>query len=84
MDITGTPCIICNEWHKGSTLEYKGHAHQDAEGCGNVRLLVVGAGKVEHCWRCGCQKSGWVNVKNEISSACSDNLCVCHTAEEAA
>lgn len=82
--MTGTPCVKCNEWHKGATLGYKGHEHQDSDGCGNIRLLVIGGGKVEHCWRCGCCKSGWVNVKNTVMGYCTDIDCVCHVAEKAA
>lgn len=79
--MNGTPCLICNDRHKGATIESYGHAHQDHDGVGNVRMLVIGAGKVEFCWRCGCQKSGWANVPNELSGRCSDESCVCHTAE---
>jgi len=79
----GTPCIICNEWHNGSTLEYKGHPHEDMPGCGNIRILVIGKGKKEYCWRCGCRKSGWIDVRNKIYHDCTDMHCVCHSAEKA-
>jgi hypothetical protein len=48
-----------------------------------VRLLVIGGGKPECCWRCGCIKSGWANVPNEVSSHCFDDQCICHTVERA-
>lgn len=37
----------------------------------------------EFCWRCSCQKSGWVNVPNEVLSTCADNDCPCHKKERA-
>lgn len=80
MDEYETPCVICNERHKGSTLEYKGHDHQNSYGVGSVRLLVIGAGMAEYCWRCSCIKSGWSNVPNAVAYRC-DGKCVCHTAE---
>lgn len=83
----GTPCVICNTWHKGVKPEVTGHAHQDREGVGYVRLLVIGLPRSEtipeFCWRCSCQKSAWVNVPNEVSNHCADSYCVCHTADRA-
>jgi hypothetical protein len=73
-----TPCIHCNEIHKGATLH---HAHEDREGIGYVRLLVVRG--PEFCWRCGCQKSGWTNVPNDIAVSCPNPDCICHTAVRA-
>lgn len=83
MYTNGTPCVICNDKHKGATVESYGHAHQDSDGVGNVRLLVIGGGKKEFCWRCSCEKSGWANVANELSKNCSDKNCICHAAERA-
>lgn len=73
-----TPCVICNSFHCGGELE--GHQHKSKEGVGYIRLLVIGNGKTEHCWRCGCVKSGWKNVANEINQHCTNNNCICHTA----
>lgn len=78
-----TPCIICNDSHKGQIESAKGHLHKDEEGVGFIRLLVLGNGKIEHCWRCGCQKSAWANIPNEISDHCTDKQCICHTADHA-
>lgn len=81
--ITGvTPCLKCNEKHAGTTSDYKGHLQENHQGVGYVRLLLIG-GKSEFCWRCRCEKSGSVNVANEISQVCVDVDCVCHTAERA-
>lgn len=75
-----TPCVHCNEFHAGTTKEAKGHLHQSRKGVGYVRLLVIG-GQAEFCWRCGCQKSGWVNVPNEIRVSCAYIICPCHIEE---
>ena len=83
MYTNGTPCLICNDRHKGATAESLGHVHQDSDGVGNVRLLIIGSGKVEFCWRCGCRKSGWANIANEVAKNCSDKNCICHTAQRA-
>ena len=71
-----TPCAICNEIHLGASLH---HAHEDKEGVGYVRLLVIGNGVPEYCWRCGCRKSGYTNVANPQAIDCDH--CICHTAE---
>lgn len=73
-----TPCRKCNEIHKGAPLD---HEHEDAEGVGYVRLLVIGG--VEFCWRCSCQKSAWVNIPNTVSTHCVNPLCICHIADRA-
>jgi hypothetical protein len=73
-----TPCLACNEMHKGATLD---HVHEDKEGVGYVRLLALGG--AEFCWRCSCAKSSWVDVPNEVSAHCAHVECVCHTAERA-
>lgn len=82
-----TPCVHCNSKHKGAMSEVIGHAHEDREGVGYVRLLVIGLPRSEtipeFCWRCSCQKSGWVNMPNQISDHCADHVCVCHTSERA-
>jgi len=84
----GHCCIECNGQHRGS-VGSAGHAHRGVEGVGFVRLLVIGLrpgipqdySRPEHCWRCGCVKSGAVNAKNNVWPYCTDNDCVCHTAE---
>ncbi len=77
-----TPCLKCNEFHAGTTENYKGHLHESRQGVGYVRLLLIG-NKVEFCWRCRCEKSATVNVPNEKSEYCADAGCVCHTADRA-
>lgn len=74
------PCIHCNDTHKGASLH---HAHEGVEGVGYIRLLVIGNGKAEFCWRCSCRKSGWVNRPNDVTLHCADPACLCHTAERA-
>lgn len=77
-----TPCIHCNEFHLGTIKEAKGHLHQSREGVGYVRLLVNGAPhESEFCWRCGCRKSGWANMPNEIRVSCAYIICPCHIEE---
>lgn len=73
-----TPCRQCNVIHLGSGMA---HQHEDAEGVGYVRLMVIGG--VEFCWRCSCQKSAWLNVPNAVSAHCANPLCICHIADKA-
>jgi hypothetical protein len=83
-----TPCVDCNDRHAGVSDSFLGHAHTCVDGVGYIRLMAIGAPRSEKhgefCWRCSCQKSGWVNVTNEISDHCDDKSCVCHTAERCA
>lgn len=71
------PCRHCNDIHLGAELH---HTHDPLEGIGYIRLLAIG-GSVEYCFRCGCRKSGWVNVTNEHLQDCPNRKCLCHTAE---
>lgn len=72
------PCGICNTVHKGADL---GHLHVSTEGVGYIRLLVLGQGAPEYCWRCSCRKSGWRNVPNAVSHHCADWDCLCHKVD---
>ena len=81
--VNGTPCVVCNRWHKGETVEHVGHLHEDRDGVGNVRLVILGHGP-EFCWRCSCQKSGYRTIPNQCRASCLNARCICHEAKEAA
>jgi hypothetical protein len=80
---TLAPCAICNEWHGGMSPHAIGHDQDVREGVGFIRLIAIGKpnGAIEFCFRCGCVKSGWVNIPNEVLERCTEKECVCHIAE---